>query len=263
MRYGYCLRAEDFLPGENGASVAAKLKDSGYEYFETALVTLAYMPEDKFEQLLSAVKKEKTGIEALNIFFPGDIKLTGGKTDNCKVSEYLDIALSRALRVGAKIIVFGSAGARSVPEGFPHQKAFEQLIGYLRLVSDKAKGLKIAIEPLNKKETNIINTVKEGYELVKKVNRQNIMLLADYYHMAVDNDPLESISKYGDKICHIHAADPDGRMLPTKMKDEYALFFEQLKKINYNGRISFECGYKDLLADAKKAIDIFKAIEKK
>ena len=116
---------------------------------------------------------------------------------------------------GARLVVFGSGTARAIPDGFPREQATEQLVTFLRLVAQVATAneIIIAIEPLNRKESNVINSVADGVALAAQVNRAPIRVLADFYHMDEENEPLAHISQYKNWLAHIHVADT-GRLAP-------------------------------------------------
>ena len=77
---------------------------------------------------------ERSGIrcEACNNFFPGRIRLTGPDVDEQAIRAYYAKALERAATLGVKSIVFGSAGAKRVPEGFDMDRAYQQVVQVTR-----------------------------------------------------------------------------------------------------------------------------------
>jgi len=99
---------------------------------------------------------------------------------------YVAGALGRLKRLGVKVVVLGSGGARRVPDGFSRTRRSISWWTSARRIAPVARenGITIAIEPLRKQETNIINTAREGLALVKAVDRPEIRLLVDYYHLA-------------------------------------------------------------------------------
>ena len=107
--------------------------------------------------------------------------------------------LECGLPAGAKIMVFGSGAARKVPEGFQYQKARRQIKDFLAVCNSYCEtyDLYIAIEPLNKSESNILNTFKEAAELQKEVNLPRIKLLVDAYHFAAESEPVENLQLAG------------------------------------------------------------------
>ena len=103
----------------------------------------------------------------------------------------------------------------------------------------------MAIEPLNKKECNFINRVEEAAHLAQLVNQPEIRVLADFYHMQVDDEPLDTLVQHKEWLAHIHLADT-GRKSPGTGVYPYAAFVEQLRTCNYDGFLSVECRYSDL-----------------
>lgn len=83
-----------------------------------------------------------------------------------------------------------------MPDGFSREKGEEQIVQFLERVANysDALGITIVIEPLNQKESNIINSVPEAVSIAKKVNRPSIQVLADFYHMDEENEPLEHLA---------------------------------------------------------------------
>ncbi|MGI6084227.1 MAG: sugar phosphate isomerase/epimerase family protein [Acetivibrionales bacterium] len=242
---------------EIGSRYISCLKDFGYDYVELPLAQVMALSEEEFHLLLDRI--EKTGIqcECCNNFFPASIRLTGPNVDAMVVRNYVHRALERASQLGAKTIVFGSSGARNVPQGFSHEQAFQQLVELLQqTISYEAekKNIEIVIEPLNRHESNIIQTLEEGELLMERVARTNVALLVDYYHFYLEEEPLSVLSRCVSRIRHVHFAEPKGREIPTVPREEYEVFFSALQRGGYSGRISVE-GYAQATKDAlQKAI---------
>jgi sugar phosphate isomerase/epimerase len=211
--------------------------------------------------------KEKVGFsglkcEACNNFFPGNIRLTGDAVDYGKIEEYLDKALRRAGQLGVRVIVFGSPKSKNVPEGYPMDKAWSQLVELLRHIDPmvRTKGIIVVIEPLHKVESNIVNTAAEGLKLAKTVDRENIKLLIDYYHLVMEKEDPEVILDAGSYIKHTHFANPADRVYPIEAEEGYIRFMNLLKRIGYEGRISIEAYTKDFCHDAKRSVEILKQL---
>ena len=163
-----------------------------------------------------------------------------------------------------KVIVLGSPKSKNVPEGYPMDKAWSQLVGLLRYIDPlvRTKGLTIVIEPLNKMESNIINTAAEGIQLVKAAGRENIRLLVDYYHLVMEKEDPKIILDVGSYIKHIHFANPVGRVYPVEAEDGYIRFMSLLKGVGYEDRISIEAYTKDFSHDAKRSVEILRQLAK-
>jgi len=231
-------------------------KSIGFDYAELNLSALAGLADDAFADSCKSIQAAGLPVEAMNILFPGTIKLVGPEADLAVTRTYLDKAFARAKAVGACVIVFGSGRARMIPEGHDRKAAMAQLAAATACIGEAAAahGLTVVVEPLNTGETNVINSVAEGDALRKQAAMPSISLLADYYHMAVEKEPLDNIISAG-SLAHAHIARGIGRTYPlSREEDDYNGFFRALAKINYIGRMSIEGGTNDFAQDAPAAL---------
>jgi sugar phosphate isomerase/epimerase len=250
-----------------GACIKTGIKDDqlkefeefNAEFVETSVSEVKDLSEAQFNAFVDLLKKHHFKSEVQNVFFPEEVKLTGPARDEGKIKDYLDFVLPRAHKLGTENIVFGSGPARRVPEGFPRDEAWKQLIADLKIISDKIRpfGIRIVIEPLNTGSCNIVNSVAEGYKLAKDVNLDNILLLADYYHMMKDDEPASHLIDYGSIIKHIHISERD-RFFPRERGSDFDLFFETIKKSGYNERISCEGKTNDIVKDTRTALAVMR-----
>lgn len=246
MKLGCCADIEQ----------ASAVHATGFDFIECTVVSLK--PEksnEEFAKVLREFQDSGVPVKTFNVFLPGDLKVVGETVDLDRIKSYLEKALSRVKQIGADTVVFGSGGARSFPEGFPRQRAEEQVLQFLNLAADYAEplGITIVIEPLNRKESNIINSVPEAVDFAEKVNRKPIQVLADFYHMDEEDEPLENIVSCKEYVKHIHVADT-GRLAPGTGNYPYSEFVDCLKKADYDGRISIECKWNDFENEVVQAI---------
>jgi sugar phosphate isomerase/epimerase len=152
-------------------------------------------------------------------------------------------------------VVFGSGGARNVPDNFDRNEANAQLVRFLGIVGAVAEplGITVVIEPLNRLESNIINDIPSGVALAEAVGSPAIEVLADLYHMQMDGEALEHVQFHAERIRHIHVAD-SGRLAPGTGDYPYESFFRLLHQIGYEGMISVECRWRDFAAEAPDAV---------
>ena len=240
-----------------------KMEEFGFDYIESPVVKTSAMEEKEFTEAVRLVEGSSLRCEAFNVLFPGDIRLTGPDVDPNKIREYLRKAFPRISRLGAKVAVFGSGGARKIPEGWNREEAWKQFVDAAGIVGDVAAayGLTIAMEPLNRKETNILNSVEEGFRFVQEVNHPNIQLLADFYHMRMENESMNILMKAGPVLRHLHIANSHGRVYPLDpSEDSYPEFFEALKNAGYEGRISIEAGTEDMDREAPIALKLLRKL---
>lgn len=102
------------------------------------------------------------------------------------------------------------------------------------------KGININLEVVNRYETNIINTGIEGLEFLDEINRPNAYLHLDTYHMNIEEDGMQkSILAAQERLGYIHIGESHRGYLGTGNVD-FKAFFAALKKIDYQGPITFE-----------------------
>ena len=242
----------------------------GFDYAEPALAhTLALAP-DALEAARAKVTASGIRVETMNWFLPGtEIKLTGPEADPAKIRPYVERALQLAESFGAKVIVFGSPGARTVPDGFPRDKAWGQLKDFLHIcgevIQSRGYGMQIGIEALRRPETNIVNSVAEALKLAREVNHPKIRIIVDFYHLAFENEDPAVILGARDMIVHLQIADPRERTFPIDEAGEprYGQFFTNLRTIGYEGRISIEANSNDVERDARASIAFLKKMAAK
>lgn len=233
---------------------------SGYRYMVESvgkLISPKSVSEEQFEKNVQLIKALNTPLYAVNIFMPGDMKLVGPEVNEQAILSYAEEVFKRCNRIDVRLIVWGSGGARRVPEGFDHAKAKDQFITIARKVAVVAKKYNIlfALENLNSTETNFITTVAEALEVVKKVDHPNFRLCADIYHMLKENEPASVILQTKKYLIHCDLAEKENRTPPGTKGDDFKPYLAALKKIDYRGKIILECRWQNLSIQAKPALE--------
>ena len=234
---------------------------AGFDYLELSTSEIAGLSDAAFEDAAAHIRQVGIATPAANLFLPAAMKVTGPSIDQAQQMAYVKKAFARLSRLGTQIVVFGSGGARMVPDGFPRDRAFQQLVDFGRRIAPEARanGITVAIEPLRRQETNIINSAGEGLDLVNAIGDENFQLMVDFYHLASEQEDPAIVIRAGAHIRHLHMANPEGRVFPRKWEEyNYAPFFAALKQIGYDRRISVEASTKDLPAEAPVAIALLR-----
>ncbi|MBR6029337.1 MAG: sugar phosphate isomerase/epimerase [Clostridia bacterium] len=233
---------------------------AGFDYLELNATRVAGLSEADFAELSKAHADAPLPTPSFNCLFPGDIRLMDESAAET-VSAYLNPALDRVALLGGKTVVFGSGAARRRPEDLPYSEAFRRLMAVTALIGDIAaqRGITVAVEPLNRRETNMVNSVAEGAALCAAVGHQAVRLLADYFHVAAENQPHEDIERVGG-IAHAHIATAETRRVPVEAEPGFTVMFRAMKRTGYAGNISIEGGTDDLLRDGSIAVPLLKRL---
>lgn len=238
------------------------IKSVGFDYAESHCQELA--KKDKAH--LDAMKATGLPVVAANCFI--GLRVVGEERDCTAIDAYLAKLFENASYLGLKYLVFGSSGARRIPEGMSLEEGREQIIDFLKnnvVPLAEKYDIPVAIEPLRPEECNAINTVADGVEVAKKVDSPYVKVLADVAHMYVQNEPMESLLEYKGMLVHAHTSnpDPDGSLdckrIYPKEGDAFnqADFIEPLKAIGVE-HCSIEANVLDFESDVKDAYEVLK-----
>ena len=121
-------------------------------------------------------------------------------------------------------------------------------------------GVPLIYEPLNRYETNLINTMADGVEFLKTLSNDSVKLLADLFHMNIEETNIaDGIRDGRGHIGHVHFVDTNRRPAGCGHMD-YAPIAAALKEIEYSGFASAEAfPYPNPDAAAKQTIDSYRA----
>jgi len=251
MRIGVCASVHHVGQAER----------AGFDYIECPLTELAAMEKAEFLAVQGRLGDSAVSVEACNLFFPG-LRITGPEVDGRALAEYIGRAMERAAMVGAEFVVLGNGALRAVPDGWPVEDARSQLIFVLECIGRYGEtfGLTVLLEPLNRKETNLVNSVAEGLEMVRAVAHPRVKLLADYYHVRMESEDVASIAQAGEWIKHLHFANGIARRFPRSVdEDEYRPFVRACRATG-SERISLEARTEDFDTDAPKAVVVMREL---
>ena len=228
---------------------------SGYRFIEES-INRSFSPLsldwNKFQQRLAIIKTTRCNVYACNLFVPGKIKLVGPEHNQQAALDYVDTVMRRCKLAGIKVVVLGSGEARRVPPGFDSATARRQFIEVARKMALLAEqqGILIAMENLNRSETNFGNSVLDVLAIAKEINRPGFKVTADIYHMLREDEPAASIREAGSWLVHCHIAEEKERAYPGKFGEDFKSYFKAMKDIGFTGKIMMECGWKDLQKEA-------------
>lgn len=119
---------------------------------------------------------------------------------------------------------------------------WETAVARLRPVMAYAaeRGVRVAIEPINRYETDFIHTAADGMRLIADLGYANVGLMLDLFHMNIEEPSIEDgLRLAADRLWHVHIAD-SGRRFPGSGHLDFDRIFAALEEANYEGYVSAE-----------------------
>jgi D-psicose/D-tagatose/L-ribulose 3-epimerase len=123
-----------------------------------------------------------------------------------------------------------------------HRTTVARVAEGLRPVAELAaeREVELAVEPLNRYETSLINTVEQGLELVEELDHPACGLLLDSFHMNIEEkDPAAAVRTAAGRIAHVHACGTD-RGAPGADSFDWPPFLAALAESGYDGPLCIE-----------------------
>src|SRR4030095_10005899 len=122
VQVGYCTSIKNL----------AAAKAAGFDYVEVSATEVAGLGDADFDA--AAAESKALGIPppAATLFLPQTIKVVGPDINVEQQTAHVKKVMSRLSRLGVQVLVFGSGGARRVPDGFSKDEAWKQLVDFSR-----------------------------------------------------------------------------------------------------------------------------------
>lgn len=218
---------------------AASAKKAGYDYIEMLMIE-----PDKIDVAMTKEVLSEYGLSAtasLGLSPETDVTSTNPSIVK-KGDELLRKVVDKLHAIGSTElcgVIYCSLGKYPGPASAENRA--NSISAVTRLADYAAdKGININLEVVNRYETNIMNTGKEGLKFLEAVNRPNAYLHLDTYHMNIEEDGMsQAVLDAGDALGYVHIGESHRGYLGSGNVD-FDTFFSALKKIKYSGPITFE-----------------------
>jgi len=162
------------------------------------------------------------------------------------------VALNSPRVIGPIYSVVGLTGAHDKKTKAKHFKLVVRNLKKLARYAEQRK-IELCIEPLNRFETDFLNTVDQGLKLIKAVGSKSLKLHLDTFHMNIEErNQATAILKAGKHLGHFHACGTD-RGIPGEDSLNWKPIVGALKKINYQGDVVIESFTPDVKVIARAA----------
>lgn len=154
--------------------------------------------------------------------------------------ERIQSHIPLASRLNAVIILGLIRGV--TPPNQSHAQSMRYLVDSIQACAGAAApyGVRFALEPINRYETDLIHTAAEGLDLIEQVGADNFGLLLDTFHMNIEEPQIEgSLRACGGRLFHFHVADSN-RWYPGAGHLDFPSIFHTLGELGYAGFVSGE-----------------------
>ena len=222
------------------ASSIPKAAGLGYQGVELALKRADELHPGHLQQLLDEHGLAVSCISTGQVYADGGLMLTHPDSQKRKetiavLRELIDLAQSfgQIVNIGRVRGLIGDRAQADVEELF---------VNVARDLCDYAqpKGVTLILEPVNRYETDFINSVAEGVSLMKKIDRPNMLLMPDVFHMNIEDKTIGGeLAQHIEFVKYIHLADSN-RLAPGQGHIDFPDLFNELLRAGYDGWLSVE-----------------------
>jgi len=241
-----------------------RIASYGYDGVELAVRDPKLVDHD---QIISLVKEQNMEIPAIGTGQAwGEERLSFSDPEPIirqKAIERIKSHIPLAKKAEAIIIIGLVRGI--APVDVSEQQAEEWIVEAFKICTTEAakENVKIAVEPINRYETSLVNSATQGLKLIEKVGAENLGLLLDTFHMNIEEPSIEeSIRTCGDRIFHFHVADSN-RWYPGAGHLDFASILNALYATGYTGYVSGEfMPDPDANISAQRAIEYLRGLDR-
>jgi len=178
--------------------------------------------------------------------------------------DYINICSDIAAELGAPTVagpMYSATGKTAAVSAEKRAEQWKWASENLAFSADHAakQRVRLAIEPLNRFETDLVNTVDQGMELVRRIGRDNVGLLLDTFHMNIEEHSIpDAIRRAAGKIVHFHSCAND-RGIPGKDHLPWPEIANSLSDAGYDGPWVIEA-FNPEITEIAKAVSLWRPL---
>ena len=178
--------------------------------------------------------------------------------------DYLFRAIDLSHSLGARILsgpMYSAVGKTRLLEPAAREKQRAMAVEGIQRAADHAgkQGVRLAVEPLNRFETDLLNTVDQALEFLSLVDRSEVGLLLDTFHMNIEERSLpDALRRAGDRIFHFHACAND-RGTPGRDHLPWPMIVSALRDVGYSGDVVIEA-FNPAIREIARAVALWRPL---
>ena len=238
-----------------------KVKDFGFDILEIAVEDPNTIDKDEIRKA-----SERTGVAVgvCGAFGPDRDISSDDKSVRENGLAYIRDCVDIAAAVGAPAVagpMYSAVGKTRLLSPEERENQWKLAVDSMKQAAEYAnsKGIKLAVEPLNRFETDLINTVDQGLQLIERVGAANVGFLLDTFNMNIEErSSADAIRKAGDRVFHFHACSND-RGTPGNDQINWDPISKALRDIDYRGDAVIE-SFTPEIKEIARAVSIWRPI---
>jgi D-psicose/D-tagatose/L-ribulose 3-epimerase len=240
---------------ENAKTLFPKIKEMGFDLVEVALEDPSHVDAEVLRDLLL---DNGLGVSVCGAFGPSRDLTSDDPAAIQNSLDYIEQALDISATVGASVFagpMYSAVGkARQVP---PDQKKreFDMAVdGLMKAgILGEKYGITLAVEPLNRFETDLINTAAQARDLIDAIDSRAVKVHLDTFHMNIEEESvLDAIRLIGPDLAHVHASESN-RGTPGMGLAAWDQLEQGLREVGYSGAVVIETFTPDVKEIARAA----------
>lgn len=241
--------------------LAPKVKSMGFDVFEISVEDPSLIDIQAVKQILDQI-----GLQSVicGAFGPERNICSSDPKIRENAKTYIRWLIDAAHYLGANVVsgpMYSSVGKEHYESAEDRKSEWALAVAGIAQMADyaEAKNVKLAFEPLNRFETDMINVVSQGMIFIEDVGRNNVGFHLDTFHMHLEEkDSAKAILMAGDRIFHFHACEND-RGIPGTGQVHWNEIAKALKATKYNGPIVIE-SFTSQVKEIARAVCIWREI---
>lgn len=247
--------------GEDTLDLFQKVKDMGFDVLEICVEDPETIHPDSILKAAS-----QTGVEVLICgAFGEDRDLSSfDATVREQGLTYLKTCIDLAKAVGSDVVsgpMYAAVGKTNLLSDEQRNEQWDLAVENMKKAAAYAleRGVKLAFEPLNRFETDFINTVEQGLDFIRRIDMENVGMLLDTFHMNIEERDIgDAIRLAGDKLFNFHACAND-RGTPGKDHIPWDAVKAALDEIGYDRHVVIEA-FNPKITEIAKAVALWRPL---
>jgi D-psicose/D-tagatose/L-ribulose 3-epimerase len=241
--------------------LAPRVKDMGFDILELSIENPALIDVPRVKQILEANHLLAIVCGA----FGPDRDLASSNpqyVENAK--SYIRWLIDAAVDLGSPVVcgpMYSSVGKSHLEDAADRKAEWDRSVSGVREMAEYARpmGVRLALENLNRFETDLLNVVSQGNTFIDQTGMDNVGFHLDTFHMHLEEkNSGEAIRTAGDRIFHFHACEND-RGVPGTGQVHWDEVAHALKVVGYDGPVVIE-SFTSQVKEIARAVCIWREI---